>query len=81
LIPPAGTVTPLLAWLAVKRLVLDPYQARQRDQERQRRREANREKVNQSIIVLGSLAYRSQSLIYELRLQLLSIYHRLEEIL
>jgi p-aminobenzoyl-glutamate transporter AbgT len=40
-----GTVTPLLAWFAVKRLVLDPYQARKREQEQQRRREANREKV------------------------------------
>lgn len=41
----AGTVTPLLAWFAVKKLVLDPYQARKREQERQRRREANRERV------------------------------------
>ena len=40
-----GTVTPLLAWLTVKRLVVDPYQARKREQEQLRRREANKEKV------------------------------------
>lgn len=40
-----GTVTPLLLWFSVKKLVLEPYQARQRDKERSRKRESNKEKV------------------------------------
>jgi len=40
-----GTVVPLLAWFTVKKLLLDPYEARRKEKERERKREQNREKV------------------------------------
>jgi len=40
-----GTVVPLLVWFSIKKLILEPQEARRKEKERSRRREMNREKV------------------------------------
>merc|ERR1719312_2076196 len=40
-----GTVVPLLTWFTVKKLILNPYEARRKERERERNREQNRERV------------------------------------
>ena len=36
-----GTVTPLLIWFSVKKLVVDPYERRKKETEKQNLKEAN----------------------------------------
>jgi len=40
-----GTIAPILMWLTVKKLVIEPYRARKQEIERERQRETNKERV------------------------------------
>jgi len=40
-----GTFVPLLAWFTVKKLILEPHEARSKEKERVRRMEANKDKI------------------------------------
>merc|ERR1712192_80461 len=40
-----GTICPILLWFSVKKLVLEPLEAKRREEKRRKKREANKEKV------------------------------------